>query len=401
MEINMEKGISNVKKGVLIVKKEKIFYFCIILWIVFSVFLGRTTITERIKNNLLFYTYGRYLVYVILCLLLCFDTYKKTSFISIIISASIFLVSAFLSREKVVISVLLFCIASKYAKPKKVVKYFLITHLLIVTFTMILSSCGIISENLMHRGEIARLSYGFSHPNAIGVEMLVILLSYFYLRQQKIRWIDYILWIIILIWFFDRTNCKTTIIVAVLFLISFFITNFFNSKKLHQRIYWFSNIILITVVASSLYLTFFFDEQNRFMKKIDILLSFRPTIMFQAYQNFGISLFGHHVDLNMVDNSFIRLLLLNGLLFFCLYIIFLCVDLRYFYKRRDTIGLLIMTAMILTGFCENVLFRMEYNFPLMLAANYMFMNIVDLDTGRKIQKERNSVDVKSINRAQI
>lgn len=123
--------------------------------------------------------------------------------------------------------------------------------------------------------------------------------------------------------------------------------------------------------------------------------------MFQAYQNFGISLFGHHVDLNMVDNSFIRLLLLNGLLFFCLYIIFLCVDLRYFYKRRDTIGLLIMTAMILTGFCENVLFRMEYNFPLMLAANYMFMNIVDLDTGRKIQKERNSVDVKSINRAQI
>ena len=60
-----------------------------------------------------------------------------------------------------------------------------------------------------------------------------------------------------------------------------------------------------------------------------------------------------------------------------------------------------MTAMILTGFCENVLFRMEYNFPLMLAANYMFMNIVDLDTGRKIQKERNSVDVKSINRAQI
>ena len=146
--------------------------------------------------------------------------------------------------------------------------------------------------------------------------MLVILLSYFYLRQKKIRCIDYILWIIILVWFFDRTNCKTTIIVAVMFLISFFMTNFFKSKKLHQGIYWFSNIILITVVASSLYLTFFFDEENIFMKKIDIVLSFRPTIMFQAYQNFGISLFGQHVNLNMVDNSFIRLLLLNGLFFF-------------------------------------------------------------------------------------
>lgn len=377
---------------------ETYFFGCLVVWIICSVFFGRTTVVDVLPISLDIYKYGRYLVYGIFLLLLSISIvrkgYQKKEFWALLIIGAITAISVINSGEVVAISMVLFCAASKTASQKKIVGCFFFTHLAVVALTVLLSFSGVIPENITYRGSIVRYTFGFSHANALGVEMLVLILGYFFLRWKRIKLWEIILWAFLSVFFFIATNCRAVGGIILLFLICVICVKYIRIARIMQVLYWIGNAMLTVVVLLSFYFTVFFKPGNPIIDKANELLSYRGSWMSEAYHKFGISLFGHDVEVGTIDNAYARLLLMNGAVFFVLFVIILFWCLSVFYKKNDMIGLLCMMEMILLGFCENALFRMEYNFPLILALNHVLHDIETRGRGKDLY-------VETINRATI
>lgn len=364
--------------------RKNIYYICIVLWIFISVFFSRTTIVEVFSASNIINSYGSYLIAGILAILVIQDKYGKKIFLTAAVLAFIIIISTFFSSINAFIGLFLFCLTSKYGEQKGIVKCYFVAHLCIMLLTGFLSFIGVISANTMYRGIIIRNSYGFYHPNTFAMEISILLFCYFYLRWEKIRAADYMLWSAILIWSYVNADSRTGFVLSVVFLL---LTLAFKNKKTAASIkilYYVNNITLIVTVFVSLYFAIYFKNDNGWMSMLDLFLSYRLSIMTRVYSVYGISLFGQSIANAGVDNSFLTLIVFNGVIIFALFIILLVLCIRIFYKNQDMIASIIMIPIILYGFCENNLWRVDYNFLLVLAVNYYLLSA---DNGFKFKMQ--------------
>ena len=356
--------------------KEKIKYYIVSFvmgfWVLISLLLQRVAIRDLLPQSLEIFGIIRICVYGVLCLLLLKRFYNKNDFLMMIIVVIGLFLAIYNSENAMLLSLFLFTRVAGYSHPLKISKVFFWVNLILVFTTVGLSLLGFLPDYQMYSLSGIRHTYGFIHPNSLGLVLFSVIASYFYLKKRKIKIVEYVICLLLVYWLNLETHSRTAVFLLVFLILVIWISeniDVFNDVKIWSV---FCNCLLIALICLSLYFMFFFNNGNVLMVKLDNFLSLRLSNASQAYQNVGLTLFGTKDELGkVVDNSYIYLLLSNGVMVFGAYIAYLFFSIRVLYKNNDKKGIIILLTYIFYGFSESILFNPEMNFIVFVVGYYM------------------------------
>ena len=369
-------------------KRNKLYNICLFSWILISILFGRTTLNATLGDiGTYIYSFGRLIIYLLLCLLILWDNLNRKKIVLILITAMFLFISVKESGELVLIGILLFVVASNKIDTKKIISVYLKAHILVTLLALIFALINFTDINIMHRGIIQRNSFGFSHPNGFGNEILTIMICYISNRWNKIKNLELFICEIIGVLLLYPADCRMATAVLSFFIIITFIIKTFISYKIRLKMIWdISLFMFITIILFTIYVSVFFSKENFLLNTLDYILSFRFSAIDTIYQIQGITLFGQkflNTNLVGIDNSYARILLINGLIPFIILVIF-CINIQYqFYKHKDIKILLAFMSISLSGFIENNFFRIENNFCFLVGGSYL-LSTYHMKKGQKI-----------------
>ena len=209
-----------------------------------------------------------------------------------------------------------------------------------------------------------RDDFGFGNPNAMFFYLMPIYTGYIYIRYEKYNWLDRIVLWSLAIFVFVITYSRTGFFVIILGLIMVEIFRYIDIFKFNFIKIVVTNIPLILILVS-LFIGVVFAKNP----KLNSLLSARPEYWNKYLSN--MSIFGNSQSNSMfytypLDNSYVYLLSLYGILVTLLFILITNFSLNKFIEQKNYKFLIITLMFFLYGFGENILFSASLNFTLIL-----------------------------------
>ena len=240
------------------------------------------------------------------------------------------------SKEFSLFSMGIFVLGARNVNFKRIIKIYLYIGLLLLAFVVLSAMAGLI-RNLVYRRDmtnIVRQSFGIAYPTDFAAHVLYLILAYAYLKFGKIKWYDYVIFLVaagFLVKFSDARLSAYAIILAIPVLwigqraqkdhlLSRFIASF----------YWAVPIVsaYLVIIAS-----YFIRQSNHLLNKINNASSGRLYLGHEAISKYGFSMFGKQIvehgwgganGLKMsqsspsnyffVDSSFLRMTILYGII---------------------------------------------------------------------------------------
>ena len=375
-------------------------YFIAFLFYFLPTLLSETTFIPAISNHWL-----RIFTYISLPLLLfkifVLDQWGKKQLFAISIFLIFGLIVWRITHYPDLLIIPPFIIGAKNVNFRDIIRWYFYLTVLFIMMVMIFSLVKII-PNLIYYSKIrpTRYSLGMLYPSVLAAHYLFLALAYCYLKFGKLNIFDYLLIAIgdfICMWL---TNTKldfwaTLIIIPVMVIAQ----RAYQGKRLSNILasfWWMATPISATII---IFLSYFYNSSNHVLYKIDSLLSGRLELGRRAFEKYDINLLGRTIvehsfagvkghkleklasggmqnNYFYIDSSYIRLILLWGLLAFI--IVILCLT---FIAIRSTVRkTFILSAVILVSslsfMFEPHIVQMIYNpFLLALLSNGYFSSL--------------------------
>lgn len=290
-----------------------------------------------------------------------------------------------LCKEQLILIYIIMAISSKNIDNDKIIKYYLGFNLLFLLVVVIGNMIGVIPDTadlhyrIVNDVQKIRHDFGFGNPNAMFFYLMPIYTGYIYIRYEKYNWVDRIVLWSVAIFVYVTTYSRTGFAVIVLGLIMIEIFKRIDIFKFNFIKKIVINVPLILIVVS-LFIGFVFAASP----KLNSLLSARPEYWNKYLR--VISILGNVQSSSMLatyplDNSYVYLLSLYGILVTVLFVLITNYSLNKFIEQKDYKFVIITTMFFLYGFGENILFSASLNFTLIL----MLKNI-DLQDIKKFYK---------------
>ncbi|WP_304644492.1 hypothetical protein [uncultured Dubosiella sp.] len=343
------------------------------LLLVVSNILQITTINNAIINDVLnFFGLAFLLINVI-------SKKEKTKYLVLEILIFIILFLSYLkSQSDLMIVVFLAGIAVRKIKLKELIKKDLMIRIPLVTLICLAGFFEIIPNITFYMRGLYKNSLGFSHPNHLGIMLLVIVIYWFFLKHLKFKIYDYTFILFILLIAYNIAGSRTSGYI-ILFIISFeILTSILNKMKkwhfIRIKIIGFIKYCYFMIPAVSVWLAYNFNPLIGWMTKLDGFMTGRLSLTFFAAKNNPLLLWGQSIEYkgglssnvmmeyrNAIDNSYIYILLRLGILAFIVLVISLFVLLNYFQKTNNISAFYSLIFMIIAAFSESTMFEISHN----------------------------------------
>ena len=246
----------------------------------------------------------------------------------------------------------------------KAVKYSFYTILLCCLFFMILHFAGVLADTTLFSIRGARRSFGLGHPNMFAAYYVLLMIQYVYLKFNKLKARELILFIAGSIMVYNFTKSVTGFVTAVASLIIFFVLKFFPLKKINSK------AIVIGLICGIILFTAIPIIYSSKFAIMDALMTGRLHQANFYYEKYGINLIGNNLNAdltsiytdNILDIGYARMLINNGLIYYIAVVYGYVVSMfrACELERRDLIAL--MSCFIVHMLSENF-------------ATYIFMNV--------------------------
>lgn len=288
-----------------------------------------------------------------------------------IIMVILFLSAIKISNFDILLTILLVLLA-KDVDYYKIVNTYFITMCIICAFVIVSSYVGITVDWIVNFTYGTGHSMGFNHPNNLGVIILSIVASWLYLYPNvKFPLLFGVPTIAgLIIWKIAAARTSAILLLAIPWLIFLFkSTKKFNSQNILKWEFW----IVILAFLLSIYLMYRIGlrgSMNNFESRFNM-----PYILYNQY---GINLFGsklplvgsrealqYKVQSIILDNAYLRVLLINGILTTLIIIGLYAVLINNAYKSKKYILLIIIVLFIVEGFMEQFFLYAEFNFTIL------------------------------------
>lgn len=281
----------------------------------------------------------------------------------------------------------LFVFAGKNADLNKLAKITLLVVSIITVISVMACYAGVIKNYVLFSSDRgSRSAMGFRHPNRLAERVSEICIAYWYLNSVEHRWRVIALNIAALLFVgYVAGSRGSSVIFAALILAVFIFPILSRFPKISAGA---SFILIIGIAALSFYLMVEYTPDNAFMSGFNQLLSLRLSLMNQSYEFAGLTLFGadfahapvvgtHYLygtDVHfLVDNSYARILLYNGIsASILLFVLIAVIYLRHIKEQRFSLALLGLTIVLAFGFVENYMLDIQYNYFMFLASGLLF-----------------------------
>ena len=263
---------------------------------------------------------------------------------------------------------LLLVVAAKEIDFKKLLRVYIIVVGSIVSFAFICSLMGVI-KNLKYfvpDEHIFRNSFGIIYCTDFAAYIFFLILAYFYVRSENLKWYDYLLATILTVLTFKYTNGRLDFITSLLTIVIFAIGNTVRKQKGTKAEYiiktsnfvW-KNIAFISMTVCSVFMylfTIYYSDSTKWMVDFNEFITGRLNIGQKTLTENGFGFFGKRLTMNgaggntsiewdvynFIDCSYLYILVLSGL---TLLIIFIAVYAYSAYKNGEDVYL--MYAIIL------------------------------------------------------
>lgn len=371
---------------------EKIYLIFLCISLITMLLANTVLIEESIYNfasnfNMLLRVI-RYLTYIIFMILIGTSIWKNKC--NRILMCCIFtfgILTYYFSRDFQIFSYMLFVLAAVNVDLKKVTKLYLIIQSLFLIIMIFLSATGLIENIIFDLGVRNRNSLGFSWTTTPAMLLFFVTALYLYCFQDQIKFIELIFLAIINLLVFQLTNSKFIFILSIFLIVIVSVykySNYFKcffQKKICQ--YLFLSIPFISAFTSLL-LQIFYNPKFNIFNALNSLLANRLKYGYDAFWNYGISIFGKKIKwigfslnfdgsqiYNYVDSSYMQILLSYGIITFVLVLIAYFYIIKKAISNQDNYLVLILSVVFILSITEPRLINVIYN-PFIIFASQFF-----------------------------
>lgn len=372
------------------VNGEKIYLFMFVITLISS-FLINTTFAQfipvKVFDRVIYLT-----MFILLIKIYILDNIKLSELLGITV---LLLIAVYSWRKTTYIAFMVmatYIVAARSVDFNKIIKYYFNTNLTLILGVTIYSLVGIIKNLAYSRNGVIRYALGIDYPTDYAAYIFYLILAYSFLNYKKLNSKIYLFYGLIAVLLNVMTNARLDVILIFLTIIFFAV-----SKSAEKRInpltrfiasnYW-SQILILPYAY--LLLNIYFTSKNKIFLKLNNLLSGRLFYGHLALINYPIKLLSQKVNEHgwggvqglklfkqeqekyfFIDSSFIRLLVIYGLVIFVLVI---CTMLWISLKGTVNASYLMPTIILLitiSSLIDQHLLELTYNpFLLILFATY-------------------------------
>lgn len=250
---------------------------------------------------------------------------------------------------------------------RKIVKVYLIIGGGICMITVLFSQLGLIPniideyssrEAVLSGGNAARECLGYKWSTNMSNHVFFIIATFFYYKKGLLNYAEIIIIVAISYWVLARTDCRLGALCELLIIIFALLYRFklIKNKRNDLFLYKLMTIAIPFFMVISYCVVSIYDESKVIWVVVDVLLSGRLSLSKYPLDKIGISLMGQEYKMfasarddganyNFIDNSYMQLLIIYGLL----YTILICAAYLFIsikaYLRKDYV--LVCTIMII------------------------------------------------------
>lgn len=295
---------------------------------------------------------------------------------------AVLLISYLQCKSSTLLITFAFIALGRDVRIKDLAKIIFAVYLFIFVLTVLSAQIGFIEvQTLMRADDDVRSSMGFSHPNRFSSTIFQILAAWLVIRYPKFSIIDFLFSILSILIILLVADSRTTSLALIFMVILVLTARHAQKRGKYKPFAVVASSIVIGLIAVSLYFMLFYDKTNHFHVLLDNTLSKRLSLAHGYYSTFSPTLFGHpfssdvtyslniggsHIGL-LVDNTYVKLLLLYGFVPFCLFLVGLVMLLK-----RATADECInrefpfLITFLIIGFCESFVLNISMNFTLIV-----------------------------------
>ena len=360
---------------------DLLFYIAYSFYLI-SCFLVTTTFNKIIVNDIV--KVLDILTILILFMKILLSRYKRSTFLILSILTLMTFISYIFNFYYILLFIILFIIASKDIELEKCTKIYFILISVLLTFTVICSKIGIIENLIYYRNntQTYRQSFGIIYPTNFAAYLVYLILAYVYIRKDKLKVIDYLIFILCMYISYHycdaRLDSITIILISIFCIFKNVIQKCLNNSKIVRLIFEY---LFLICASLTIFFTLNYNSTSKFYQSIDHAFSGRLSIGHNMINEYGISLFGQNIILNgwggkteysydyvynYIDSSYIRILLLYGIIIFIFAVIGNIYIAKKAIKKNDIYLIIILSIISINSIVAQHYMDFSYNFLLII-----------------------------------
>ncbi|WP_429970337.1 hypothetical protein ACQW5G_04815 [Fructilactobacillus sp. Tb1] len=331
-------------------KLREVTFFIGYLFLILFNFIGNTTLILVFPSIIPIIKFLDILAILILLVkIFILDKINAIYIYFIIVIGIIIFITTLSSKSWDLIDAFIVIVAANNVSLKKIFKFSLITVASLLCFTITLSYLNIIPNLIYYRNGIYRQSLGVGYTTILSSMLFYILISFFALKSfssKKHLIIVPVIVLIISLYLYQLTDTRTDLICEILLIISYFLSdNILKNKIFNGFICVFPTFIGLW----SLFSTYLYDSLNHTWNNLDYIFSYRLSLANQASIMYPAKLFGQYfIQMGngfttnftnyyfYIDNSFMRIYFMNGIIAFLLFFVFMQIMFIKVIKMRNS-----------------------------------------------------------------
>ena len=212
---------------------------------------------------------------------------------------------------------------------------------------------------------------GYGHKNQLAIACIITLLSYIYLRYEKMKWYEFVPVFAYIAYISHYADSETAMIMLAFIPLLLLLSKIKGIKKLLNIAY--KCIPLFCLIFS--FLTSILYGEFRFLEVLNKLFTTRINLGQIYLKAYPFSLFGNEVEkINglFLDNGYIYLYCTFGILIFALFIIGYQLLIHYLIKHDKAKELMMTTCFLMMGIVEQFFSNPYMNISIILIAYLLY-----------------------------
>ncbi len=223
---------------------------------------------------------------------------------------------------------LIFVLGAHEIRFTRILKIYIFSALIGILSVLFLCFIGVIPNELFGRQglSLVRNSFGFFTPTDFAARIFFVLLAYYVLNEFVMSWKENVVVVVTILLVYHFTNARLDTFLLLLLFACGFVGQ--KLKKVVQRLQS-TGVFLISLIyiLANVLISVFYTPQIWFFDQLNKALSGRIQIGQQALHEKGITLFGQHFHEQgngmlpggnfryfYIDSSYLRLLIISGVL---------------------------------------------------------------------------------------
>ena len=272
-----------------------------------------------------------------------------------------------------------------------------------------LSLIGVVPDWWHERNGIIRHSYGFCYPTDFFSIFLSLVLMLIFVRETKISYVELAIILVLDVILFILTDGRLSFILIILSVILALLIKLIKrygkqncEGEPSKLIVVFFSCLPVAIFTISICLSLLYPYDIKLINALDNLLSGRIALGAEAFNNYGVSVFGKKIQwfgwgghgyrptpenfsYNFVDCAYLKILFDYGIIATALILSGYTFTMRKALKENNVITVTVLSIVLIWAFVEPILFVKGINVFVLLLCPLFFRPEIDI---RKLLKNK-------------